>query len=124
MVAGTVVTATATKRPALLALILLGACRGRAPAEESAAQSPAHVRCAAVASAAIGGELMVRGTIAPPPLAQAVVAATVPGRIAKLYVQEGDVVAARDLIAEIEDPALGAATSATGAEVEAARVEL
>ncbi|HUS64509.1 MAG TPA: efflux RND transporter periplasmic adaptor subunit [Kofleriaceae bacterium] len=106
-------------------LLLAIACRsGADPSEEEEETPPARVTCVAVTPSPLGESLVLRGRVAPPPLAEAVVASTVPGRIARLFVQEGDQVAAHDLVAQIEDPTLGASASTSSAEVDAARVEL
>lgn len=110
-------------RCAWLLLPLIGCGSGAEPSEEEEAP-PAHVTCVPVAATSLADGVVLRGRVAPPPLAEAVVASTVPGRIAKLLVQEGDQVAAHDLIAQIEDPTLGASASTSSAEVDAARVEL
>src|SRR5262245_66301020 len=106
--------------------LLVTACGsgGQAPEEAEEEAPPAHVRCEAVRSATVDDAVTLRGQVAPPPLAEAVVASPVPGRIARLLVAEGDHVEAGQLVASIEDPTLGASAAETGADVDAARVEL
>ncbi|HVV84716.1 MAG TPA: efflux RND transporter periplasmic adaptor subunit, partial [Kofleriaceae bacterium] len=97
---------------------------GRKEVEEAEEAPPAHVRCAAAAAATLADTTLLRGEIEPPPRAEQVVAAPVGGRIARIAVDEGDVVAAGAEIAVIEDPGLGAAANESGAELAAAEAEL
>jgi len=106
--------------------LAVAACRGGdAPAAEPADERPpANVTCAPVVAGPRVDTLALRGAVAPPPRAQATIAATVPGRIARLGVDEGDHVAAGALVAAIEDPGLGAGADESGAELAAAEAEL
>jgi RND family efflux transporter MFP subunit len=111
-------------RRLLLPILALAACRAEPGGDAEEGEPPvAHVRCVPVATRSIADVAVLRGTIATPPLAEAVVASPVPGRIAKLLVEEGDLVVANQLIAQIDDPTLGASAAESGAEVEAAMVE-
>ena len=112
-------------RPWLLVMIALAGCKsGDGAGAEETGPPPARVRCEPVRSATIADAVVLRGAVAPPPLAESVIASTVPGRISKLLVEEGDLVVANQLIAQVEDPTLGASAAQTEAEVDAARVEL
>lgn len=106
-------------------LACLAACnsadQAAAPAREP---PPVRVKCAPVVESTVATPVQLRGSITVPPLAQAVIASTVPGRLAKLFVEEGDVVTANQLIAVLEDPSLGAAAQQGSAEVAAAHAEL
>lgn len=115
-----------------LAVMLLVACKsppgGPAADEELPA---AAVTCAAVAQTTVDEVVEVDGIIAPPPKLDAVISSSVVGRIAQLLVEEGDHVAAGQLLATIEDPALPAGSLEARAQVtsaqaanEAARLEL
>jgi RND family efflux transporter MFP subunit len=112
-------------RALVIVLVSLVACGtgGGAPADETES-SPAQVRCESVKAATITDAVALRGAVAPPPLAESVVASTVAGRIAKLLVEEGDLVVATQLVAQVEDPTLGASATEMNAEVDAGLVEL
>ncbi len=117
---------------ASLAMLVLVACKS-APTdpEESEALPPAAVTCAAVAQTPVDEIVEVDGVIAAPPKLDAVISSPVAGRLAQVTVEEGDHVAAGQLLATIEDPALPAGSLEARAQVtsaqaanEAARLEL
>lgn len=102
---------------ALIALIV-GCHHVAEEAEEK--RAPAAVTCTAVEAAQIDETIEVSGVIAPPPRLRALVGSPVAGRIARVFVEEGDPVAAGAPIALIEDPALPAGTAEARAGVAAA----
>ncbi len=111
--------------PTLVALACLAGCdQGGSGAAKGSEPVPVRVTCAPVTQETIATHVELRGTISAPPLAQAVVASTVPGRIVKLLVEEGDTVTAHQLVAVMEDPNLGATAQQSGAEVTVAEAEL
>jgi RND family efflux transporter MFP subunit len=101
-----------------LIALLVGCHHAAEEAEEK--RAPAAVTCSAVEAAQIDETIDVSGVIAPPPKLRALVGSQVAGRIARVYVEEGDPVAAGALIAMIEDPALPAGTAEARAVVAAA----
>ncbi|MCB9563759.1 MAG: efflux RND transporter periplasmic adaptor subunit [Kofleriaceae bacterium] len=112
-------------RAALALAALVAACnRGGGETEDETPRPAVRVACLPVATTSLAEPLVLRGVVAPPPRAEAVIAATVSGRITKIAVEEGDVVAAGALIAVIEDPSLGATAAESGAELAAAQAEL
>ncbi|MEO7091908.1 MAG: efflux RND transporter periplasmic adaptor subunit [Polyangiales bacterium] len=114
-------------------LLLLIACKSapsEAPADDEALP-PAAVTCAPITQTAVDEVVEVDGVIAPPPKLDAVISSAVAGRLALVTVEEGDHVAAGQLLATIEDPALPAGSLEANAQVtsaragnEAARLEL
>lgn len=91
----------------VLAVIVVSGCK-HAAEEEEEKPAAATVHCAAVEAADIDDIVDLSGVIAPPPNMDAIASSPIPGRIAKVLVQEGDSVAAGALLAVIEDPALPA----------------
>lgn len=115
------------KPHALLALSLslsLAACHRHAAEAEEEHEPEAVVHCEALRPRAFRETRVLRGSLQLPPERLARVAAQVPGRVLRLAVREGDVVTARQLLAEIEaSPLVDQSTVARG-ELETARMEL
>jgi HlyD family secretion protein len=109
---------TSSTLAALLFGCLLGCHRAAEEGEEK--RAPAAVTCSAVEAAQIDETIDVSGVIAPPPRLQATVSSPIAGRIARVFVEEGDHVEAGALLAMIEDPALPAGSLEAKAGVAAA----
>lgn len=110
----------------VLALLVSGASCGKAKPEAAADEElPAvTVTCAAVARQSISDELTVRGVVAPPPSADAVLSSLIPGRVSGLAVDVGDQVKVGQVVARVEDPALAAGTREAQAAIGSAQAEL
>jgi RND family efflux transporter MFP subunit len=109
-------------RRSLLLLALL-ACRHGGGDDDDDEPAPAAVTCVPAVAATIEDTIEVTGVIAPPPLLDAVVSSPIAGRVAKVAVEEGDHVAAGQLLAVIEDPALPAGSLEAKAAVESAKAQ-
>lgn len=112
---------------ALLLASLLGllACHraGGGDDDEDEKAAPAAVTCKPVESATVADTIDVTGVIAPPPKVDAIVSSPVAGRVAQVTVEEGDKVAAGQVIAMIEDPALPAGSLEANAAVQSAKAQ-
>lgn len=107
-----------------LLLVLLLACRRSAEeGDEEDKPAPAAVTCKPVESATIDDTIDVTGIIAPPPKVDAIVSSPIAGRVAQVAVEEGDKVAAGQLLAVIEDPALPAGSLEAKAGLESAKAQ-
>lgn len=84
---------------------LLASCRGRGP-EPEAESGPRTVHCAAAESGEVAETLELRGTVAPLPDQDALIAPQVPGRIQRVLVREGDSVSVGQPVARIDDALL------------------
>ncbi|MFT3837038.1 MAG: efflux RND transporter periplasmic adaptor subunit [Myxococcaceae bacterium] len=102
----------------LLALLCATGCKSAAPAEQTAAKA---VRCEPAVALAMAETVKLRGTIAPLPDRDALVAPQVAGRIVTLLAREGDSVDAGQPLARIDDGPL--IDDAKAAEAAFARTE-
>jgi RND family efflux transporter MFP subunit len=116
-------------RPAswLTAVVLLAlgvtACKQlETVAEREPAAAP--VKCAAAAERSIGDAVILRGLVAPPPRADAVMSSTIAGRLTEVRVEVGDVVAAHEVVARVDDPSLAANSEEGKAAIASARAAL
>ncbi|MEZ4400588.1 MAG: efflux RND transporter periplasmic adaptor subunit [Kofleriaceae bacterium] len=109
---------------ALAALATVAGCSHKAAPSEEEAAAPIVVQCAPVATTAGDQPLTLRGRIAPPPRAVAVVAAPGPGRVSRVLVDEGDQVSAGQLVAVLDDPGLGASAIESTSDLAVATAEL
>ncbi len=101
----------------LLCLVTI-ACKRGAEVEPSA--GPKVVTCARVQSATVKDAIEVRGTVAPLPDRDALVAPQVGGRVLRIEVREGDPVVAGQVVARIDDaPMVDGARQAEAALVRA-----
>jgi RND family efflux transporter MFP subunit len=108
----------------LFAALALAACHRHAAEEEAEHEPPAVVHCEALRAGVFHETRVLRGSLQLPPERLAHVSAQVPGRVLRLAVREGDVVTARQLLAEIEaSPLVDQSTVARG-ELETARLEV
>jgi RND family efflux transporter MFP subunit len=114
-------------RSSVLVLALFGllACHhgGGGDDDEEDKPAPAAVTCKPVEAATVADTIDVTGVIAPPPKLDAIVSSPVAGRVAQVTVEEGDKVAAGQVIAMIEDPALPAGSLEANAAVQSARAQ-
>ena len=108
---------------AVVALLALLACHKQAADEDEDKPAPAAVTCQQAEQGTISDVVDVSGVIAPPPKLDAVVSSPVAGRVAQVAVEEGDKVAAGQLLAVIEDPALPAGSLEAKAAVESAKAQ-
>jgi RND family efflux transporter MFP subunit len=115
------VTRGSTVAALTLAASLGSGCRQHAEPVESAKR---HVRCAAARAMTIADGVELRGTISPMPDRDAQVAAQVAGRILKVLVREGDVVAAGQVVARIDSGPLADDAQAAQAALAKARAEV
>src|SRR4051794_20219727 len=100
---------TSVRRSWLVAAIALAACKkggGEAAGEDEL--PPAAVTCTPVTAGTIEEIVSITGVIAPPPKVDAIVSSPVVGRVAQVTIEEGDHVAAGQLLAIVEDPSLPA----------------
>jgi RND family efflux transporter MFP subunit len=107
----------------LVFALLLVACRHASEDEGDDKPAAASVTCQAAAASDVGEIVQVMGVIAPPPKLDAVVSSPLAGRVAQVSVEEGDHVAAGQLLATIEDPALPAGSLEAKAGVAAAQAQ-
>lgn len=112
---------------ASLACLVSVACRSSSPgasgeAGEAEEELPAAaVRCEGIAARQVEEVVEVSGVIAPRPMLDAILSSPVAGRIGRLFVEEGDAVAAGARLAIVEDPALPAGSLEALANVAAAQ---
>lgn len=110
------------RSPALLLLMATAfGCSRSDPPSESDDRHAVSVRCVLPSQANVDDVVEVTGVIAPPPRLDAMISSPVAGRIARVYVEEGDEVADGALLATVEDPALPAGKAEASAEVARAR---
>lgn len=112
------------KAAALAGAIALAACRSPGDAAPTPEPPPPVVTCAAAVARTGDQPIALRGRIAPPPRAVAVVAAPGPGRVARVLVDAGDAVVAGQVLAVLDDPGLGTSTVEAAAELAAATAAL
>ncbi len=86
----------------LLALTLTLACGRSRTGEEVTAAAAVRVHCVAVVQRALRDVRTLRGSLAAPPDRDAILSAQVAGRLLRVAVREGDVVARDAVLAEIE----------------------
>lgn len=106
---------------AALALLATTGCRHEEPAPAPARRT---VRCAAAEAATLTDALELRGTVSPLPERDAQVAPQVAGRLLRVQVREGDVVAVGQPIASVDDASLVDDARAARAVVARASAEL
>lgn len=106
----------------LLLCVLLG-CHKQAADDDEDKPAPAAVTCQSAEQGMISDTVDVSGVIEPPPKVDAVVSSPVAGRVAQVAVDVGDHVAAGQLLAVIEDPALPAGSLEAKAAVESAKAQ-
>jgi HlyD family secretion protein len=104
-------------------LLALLACHRQAADDDEDKPAPAAVTCAPAEQGAISVSVAVSGVIEPPPKVDAVVSSPVAGRVAQVTVDVGDRVAAGQLLAVIEDPALPAGSLEANAAVASAKAQ-
>jgi len=109
------------RRSALLLMLL--ACRHGGDDDEDEKPAPAAVTCMPAVATTIEDTIEVTGVIAPPPKLDAIVSSPIAGRVAQVAIEEGDRVAAGQLLAVIEDPALPAGSLEAKAAVESAKAQ-
>ncbi|HSN26941.1 MAG TPA: efflux RND transporter periplasmic adaptor subunit [Kofleriaceae bacterium] len=110
-------------RTSVLLLCVLLACHKEAADEGDDKPAPAAVTCQPAEQGMISDTVDVSGVIEPPPKLDAVVSSPVAGRVAQVAVDVGDHVAAGQLLAVIEDPALPAGSLEAKAAVESAKAQ-
>lgn len=103
-----------------IVLFALVAC-GHKAAEPEEERGPAEVTCKAVVKTQVEDAIELTGVIAAPPKRDAVISSPVAGRVGRVAVEEGDMVAQGALIAVVEDPALPAGSLEAKAGVASAR---
>ena len=96
-------------------------CKHAGESEDEDKPVTAAVTCQTVESTQIEDTVEVTGVIAPPPKLDAIVSSPVAGRVAMVFVEEGDHVQAGQQLATIEDPALPAGSLEARAGVMSAR---
>jgi RND family efflux transporter MFP subunit len=106
-------------------VLLLGlvACHHGGGDDDDDKLAPAAVTCQPAVAATVSDTIDVTGVIAPPPKVDAIVSSPVAGRVAQVAVEEGDRVAAGQLLAVIEDPALPAGSLEAKAALESAKAQ-
>ena len=111
------------RRSLTIALLCMAvvACKRAGDAEPAA--GPKVVKCAQVQSAMAKDSIEVRGTVAPPPDRDALVAPQVSGRVLRIEVREGDPVAAGQVVARIDDAPLVDTAHQADAALARARAE-
>jgi RND family efflux transporter MFP subunit len=92
----------------VIAAALAAGCSRAPEVAAEQARAAAVVTCQPASSAMIDDIVEVAGVIAPPPKLDAIMSSPMAGRVAEVWVEEGDPVAAGATIATIEDPALPA----------------
>ncbi len=83
-------------------ILVLSACGCRSRSEEAPATPVAQVHCVPVQSRQWSETRSLRGTVAPLPNRDAIVSAQVAGRLLRVLVREGDMVARGAVLAEVE----------------------
>ena len=101
--------------------VVLSACSH--PAAEEAAPRVRKVSCGAVVSKQVRDVVELRGTVAPRPERDAMVAAQVAGRVLRVDVREGDAVVKGAVLARIDGASLGDAAQQAEAALGKARAE-
>jgi RND family efflux transporter MFP subunit len=96
-------------------------CRPPAEGEEPAAREAVEVRCEPARTETIVERVELRGVVGVPPGREAVMAPAVAGRLVEVRVREGDRVRRDDVLAVVDDPALGAAVNEGDAAETSAR---
>ncbi len=105
---------------------LAAACNhaaAEAPGGKEEAQGPIKVRCAPVEEGTVIDSVALRGTVAPQPERDALVAPQIQGRLLKVTVQEGDDVEEGQIIARVDASSLIDQAAQTDAALERARAE-
>ena len=110
-------------RSSALLLLALLACHRQAADDDDDKPAPAAVTCQPAEQGTIDDTVAVSGVIEPPPKVDAVVSSPVAGRVAQVTVDVGDRVAAGQLLAVIEDPALPAGSLEANAAVASAKAQ-
>lgn len=108
-------------RSSVVLLALLVACKRTDDGADDEKPAAATVTCTSVEAASIDDTVDVSGVIAPPPKVDAIVGSPIAGRIARITVEEGDRVAAGDVVAVIADPSLVTGEQEAGAAVASAK---
>ena len=108
-------------RRELLPLLLFVACQ-RGP-EPEALRPVKRVRCAKVTTLELADEVTLRGTVSALADRDALVAPQIPGRLTRVLVHEGDVVASGQLLASVDDGPLVDAAHQAEASLARARAE-
>jgi RND family efflux transporter MFP subunit len=109
----------------LLLWLLACACnRGGDPAgEEAQGSRPVRVTCAPVTAGTATDTVEIRGTVAPPPDRDALVAPQVAGRLLRVEVQEGDAVKVGQIVARVDTSVLADEATQADAALDRARAE-
>ncbi|MDB4955371.1 MAG: transporter subunit [Myxococcales bacterium] len=102
-------------------LVVVAGCKHAADTADEDKPVAAAVTCQTVESTQIEDTVEVTGLISPPPRLDAIVSSPVAGRVAMIYVEEGDHVEAGQQLALIEDPALPAGSLEARAAVMSSR---
>jgi len=112
-------------RASAVLLLALFACHRASGGDDDEDDKPAAaaVTCQPVEAATVSDTVDVTGVIAPPPKVDAIVSSPVAGRVAQVSVDVGDHVAAGQVIAMIEDPALPAGSLEANAAVQSAKAQ-
>jgi RND family efflux transporter MFP subunit len=110
--------------PALLCWLAFGCNRGADPKGEAAQEShPVRVTCAPAKAGTAADAVEIRGTVAPPPDRDALVAPQVAGRLLHVEVQEGDAVKAGQIVARVDTSMLTDEAMQADAALDRARAE-
>lgn len=112
---------TAATACAIFAAVSGGGCRGQHDAESEPALGPIDVLCEAAHTGDIAEHVELRGVVRPPPEREVLVSSLVAGRLREVRIHEGDRVSKGQVLAVVDDPALGAAS--TEAEAGSASAE-
>lgn len=110
------------KSALLLVCLAFVACKRHEEAEPAAAPKP--VKCDVAKIAAWRDIIEVRGTVAPPPDKDVLVAPQATGRLLAVRVREGDPVKAGQIVAQVDDAPLVDAAHQADAALARARAEL
>jgi RND family efflux transporter MFP subunit len=105
---------------ACLALLAAG-CQPSEAGDESGARQVVEVRCEPARTGTIAERVELRGVVGVPPGREAVLAPAAAGRLVEVRVKDGDRVHRNDVLAVVDDPALGAAVNEGDAAEGAAR---
>jgi RND family efflux transporter MFP subunit len=104
----------------MLALVL-GCGSSTEPPEEGTPS--VAVTCTAATAATIDDIVEVRGVVAPPPNLDATISSPIAGRVARVFVEEGDAVTAGQILATVEEPSLPSGTIEARAAEDSARAD-
>jgi len=107
---------------ALLSLLLM-ACPAAAPPSEAEGPRTVQVTCAAIVTRVYPDTITLRGTLAPLPARDMLVAAQVAGAIRDVTVREGDTVTVGQVVAHIDDSRLSDAARQAKATLASAAAE-